>query len=302
MFNHHYLVSQRERDSVAKLIISLTRLFLSFFAGLSLFAEPQRIVSTVPGLTEILFELGLGDRTVGVSEYCRFPAAALAKPKVGSFLQPNLEAITALRPDLVLIIKNPVRLKQRLEALGLHVEELDLETLPGILSAIDRLGVETNRKARAAALRANLEKRLAAVQAKVKRRRRVTFLVGRTPQRLEGMVAVGPRSYLDELMRFAGGDNIFADSPAMYPKVSIEQLLARDPEVIFEMGDAVHEGIEQGKYREDVLAVWAKMPMLKAVRSRKVFPLNDNIYVVPGPRFADAAERFYEMLHGGGGR
>ncbi len=280
----------------------MTRFFLSIFTGLTLFAEPQRIVSTVPGLTEILFELGLGDRTVGVSEYCRFPAAALSKPKVGSFLQPNLEAITALRPDLVLIIKNPVRLKQRLEAIGLKVEELDLETLPGILAAIDRLGLETNRKARAAEMRKKLEMRLAAVQAKVKQRRRVTFLVGRTPQRLEGMVAVGPKSYLDELMKLAGGDNIFADSPAMYPKVSIEQLLARDPEVIFEMGDSVHEGMEQGKYREDVLAVWAKMPMLKAVRGKKVFPLNDNIYVVPGPRFADAAERFYEMLHGGGSR
>jgi iron complex transport system substrate-binding protein len=302
MFNHHNLLSQRERSRVARLIISLTRFFLSIFTGLSLFAEPQRIVSTVPGLTEILFELGLGDRTVGVSEYCRFPAAALSKPKVGSFLQPNLEAITALRPDLVLIIKNPVRLKQRLEAIGLKVEELDLETLPGILSAIDRLGAETNRKVRAAEMRKKLEIRLAAVQAKVKQRRRVTFLVGRTPQRLEGMVAVGPKSYLDELMKFAGGDNIFADSPAMYPKVSIEQLLARDPEVIFEMGDSVHEGMEQGKYREDVLAVWAKMPMLKAVRGKKVFPLNDNIYVVPGPRFADAAERFYEMLHGGGSR
>jgi len=264
----------------------------------SLFAEPKRIVSTVPGLTEILFALGLGDRVVGVSEYCRFPEAALTKPKVGSFLQPNLEAITALRPDLVLIIKNPVRLKQRLEAIGLKVEELDLETLPGILAAVDRLGDETNRRDRAAQLRSSLEKRLAAVQAKVKQRRPVTFLVGRTPQRLEGMVAVGPKSYLDELMRAAGGDNIFADSLAMYPKVSIEQLLARDPEVIFEMADAVHEGIEQNNYRENVLKVWERMPTLKAVRARKVFPLNDNIFVVPGPRFVDAAERFYEMLHG----
>lgn len=284
--------------AIAKLVPRLSRLLLFLVFGLPLFAQAQRIVSTVPGLTEILFELGLGDRTVGVSEYCRYPAAALAKPKVGSFLQPNLEAITALRPDLVLIIKNPVRLKQRLEAIGLRVEELDLETLPGILSAIDRLGFETKRNSRAAELRASLEKRLAAVQAKVRQRRRVTFLVGRTPQRLEGMVAVGPKSYLDELMRAAGGDNIFADSPAMYPKVSIEQLLARDPEVIFEMGDSVHEGIEQGKYREDVLSIWSRMPTLKAVRGKKVFPLNNNIYVVPGPRFAEAAERFFEMLHG----
>lgn len=269
---------------------------------LPLAAQPKRIVSTVPGLTEILFSLGLGDRIAGVSEYCRFPAAALAKPKVGSFLQPNIEAIAALKPDLVLIIKNPVRLKQRLEAVGLRVEELDLETMPGILAAIDKLGKDTGQLKPAAALRADLEQRLARVKAKVKQRQRVTFLVGRTPQRLEGMVAVGPGSYLDELMRAAGGDNIFAASPAMYPKISIEQLLAHDPQAIFEMGDSVHEGIAQNKYREDVLAVWARMPSLRAVRDRRVFPLNNDVFVVPGPRFAEAAERFYEMLNGGPAR
>lgn len=278
------------------------RYLFFFLFALSLYAEPKRIVSTVPGLTEILFGLGLGDRVVGVSEYCRFPEAALTKPKIGSFLQPNLEAIAALRPDLVLIIKNPVRLRQRLEAIGLHVEELDLETMPGILAAIDRLGAATDRNDRAIALRGNLEKRLAAVKARVKQRKRVTFLVGRTPQRLEGMVAVGPNSYLDELMRAAGGDNIFSDSPAMYPKISIEQLLARDPDVIFEMGDSVHEGMVPNNYRQNVLGVWARLTGLKAVRDHRVYPLNDNIFVVPGPRFADAAERFFEMLHGGGGR
>jgi len=280
----------------------LLRFLIPFLFAFSLCAEPKRIVSTVPGLTEILFGLGLGDHVVGVSEYCRFPEAALSKPKIGSFLQPNLEAIAALRPDLVLIIKNPVRLRQRLEAIGLRVEELDLETMPGILAAIDRLGSATGRKDRAAALRSSLEKRLAAVKAKVNHRKRVTFLVGRTPQRLEGMVAVGPNSYLDELMRASGGDNIFSDSPAMYPKISIEQLLARDPEVIFEMGDSVHEGMVPNNYRENVLSIWARLPGLKAVRDRRVYPLNDNIFVVPGPRFADASERFFEMLHGGGGR
>lgn len=272
-------------------------LFLLFFA-LSLGAQPKRIVSTSPGLTEILFALGLDDRIVGVSEYCRYPQKALAKPKVGSFLQPNLEAITALRPDLVLIIKNPVRLRQKLEALGLKVEELDLETMPGILAAIDFLGIRTGRKQQAAALRADLEQRLAAVKNSVKIRRRVTFLVGRTPQRLEGMIAVGPGSYLDELMRAAGGDNIFADSPTMYPKISVEQLLARDPDFLFEMGDAVHEGIPLGKYRENVLEVWARLPWLRAVREKRVYPINDSIFVVPGPRFAEAAERFAAMLRG----
>ncbi len=264
----------------------------------SLQAQVNRIVSTSPGLTEILFALDLGPRIVGVSEYCRYPAAALTKPRIGTFLQPNLEAITATRPDLVLIIKNPVRLRQRLEALQLRVAEVDLETLPGILAAIDHIGQLTSRVAAAKALRTNLETRFAAVQQSVRQRRKVVFLVGRTPQRLEGMVAVGPGSYLHELMRAAGGDNIFADAPGMYPKVSVEQLLARDPDVLFEMGDAVHEGLDEGRYREDVLSVWAKLPWLRVVREKRVYPLNDSIYVVPGPRFAEAAERLAQLIHG----
>lgn len=275
------------------------RLFFLSLCCLAVFAQPKRVVSTAPGLTEILFAVGLGDQVVGVSEYCRFPQAALSKPKVGSFLQPNVEAIAQLKPDVVLILKNPVRLRQRLEAVGLRVEELDLETLPGILAGIDRIGALGGRVREASQLHQSLEKRLAALKARVRERKKVTFLVGRTPQRLEGMVAVGPGSYLDTLMRAAGGDNIFADSPTMYPKVSIEQLLARDPDVIFEMGDAVHDGESQNNYRENVLAVWARMDGLKAVRQQRVFPLNDSMYVVPGPRFAEAAERFFEMLHGG---
>jgi iron complex transport system substrate-binding protein len=258
--------------------------------------SPPRYVSTVPGLTEILFALDLGPQVQGVSDYCRYPAAALAKPKIGSFLQPNLESIAALKPSLVFIIKNPVRLKARLESLNLRVEEVDLESLPSILAAIDRIGTLTNRQPQAAKLRQTLEQRLAKVRTTVTQRRRAVFLVGRTPQRLEGMVAVGPNSYIESLLQAAGADNVFADSPTMYPKISIEQLLARDPDVIFEMGDAVHADQAQNKYRENVLAVWAKLPYLRAVREQRVFPLNDDVFVVPGPRFVEAAERLQRLL------
>jgi iron complex transport system substrate-binding protein len=267
------------------------------FAALAL-GQPQRIVSTVPGLTEILFALGLESRVAGVSEYCVFPPAAKGKPRIGNFLQPNLEKIASLRPDLVLIIKNPVRLRERLESLKLRVEEIDLESLDGILAGITRIGALTGKTREAAVLRASLETGLQRLRDRVRHRRSVVFLVGRTPQRLEGMVAVGPGSYLDTLLTAAGGINAFADAPTMYPKISIEQLLARQPEVLFEMGDSVHEGNAGDRYREDVLAVWAKLPSLGAVKNRRVYPLNDGLFVVPGPRFLEAAERLYEMLEG----
>ncbi len=264
----------------------------------TLAAQQPRIVSTAPGLTEILFALGLGNQVVGVSEYCVFPEAAKSKPKVGNFLQPNLEAIAALKPNLVYIIKNPVRLKQRLESLKLRVEELDLETIPGILAAIESIGARNNKAREAATLKSTLEQRLARLKARVTRRHKIAFLVGRTPQRLEGMIAVGRGGYLDSLLSAAGGDNIFSDAGNMYPKISIEQLLARQPNAIFEMGDSVHEGKSTTNYQAEVLRVWSTLPALNAVKNKRVFPLNDSVFVVPGPRFIEAAERFYEMLQG----
>src|SRR5271167_2906253 len=88
-------------------------------------APPQRIVSTTPSITEMLYALGLGDRVVGVTRYCRYPPEAQLKPKIGDYTSPNLEAIAALRPDLVIVQTNPVRLRERLTALKLHVLEIN---------------------------------------------------------------------------------------------------------------------------------------------------------------------------------
>jgi iron complex transport system substrate-binding protein len=274
------------------------RILAILFACAATLAAQQRIVSTAPGLTEILFALGLGNNVVGVSEYCQFPEAAKSKPKVGNFLQPNLETIAALKPSVVYIIKNPVRLKQRLETLKLRVEEVDLETIPGILAAIETIGAQTGKQREASQLKTNLEQRLTRLKSSVKQRHKVAFLVGRTPQRLEGMIAVGRGGYLDSLLNAAGGDNIFSDAGNMYPKISIEQLLSRQPEAIFEMGDSVHEGKSATNYQTEVLRVWSTLPALNAVKNKRIFPLNDSIFVVPGPRFVDAAERFFTLLNG----
>jgi iron complex transport system substrate-binding protein len=274
-------------------------LLLSCLLAFSLSAQPSRIVSTAPGLTEILYALGAGEQVVGVSEYCQYPDEAKRKPKVGSFLQPNLEVIASLRPDAVLILKNPVRLRERLEQLKLRVLEVDLESLAGILAGIESIGAAVGKRQEARQLRLQLEQRLQRLREQPRARKpRVAFLVGRTPGRLEGMVAVGPGSYLHELLEAAGGVNVFGDAPVMYPKISVEQLLSRQPDVIFEMGDEVHGSVDPNKYRENVLAVWRGMPGLKAAQEGQVHALADSIFVVPGPRFVLAAEQLSRMLEG----
>jgi iron complex transport system substrate-binding protein len=124
------------------------------------------------------------------------------------------------------------------------------------------------------------------------------FVVGRNPGQLTGLVVVGRDSYLNELIDLAGGHNIFADAPVSYPKISAEEILSRQPDVIIDMGDmADTDGVSAGHLAE-VRALYSKLPQLTAVKTGRVFAVASDIYVVPGPRVVDAAREFERMIQG----
>jgi osmoprotectant transport system substrate-binding protein len=275
---------------------SAARHFLSKFTAA---ARPERIVSTTPSITEMLFRLGAGDRVAAVTTYCRYPAEAREKPKIGTFLQPNLEAITALQPGLVVIQQNPVELRSKLERLGLKVLELEMWNSTDVLNALDRLGAAIGAADEAAHLRREIEAELETIRARTARlpKRKLMFVVGRSPGTLEGLIAVGNASYLGELIELAGGVNIFADSVAAYPKISTEEIIARDPDVIVDMGEMGPAESLTPPMKADTLRAWSKLPVLRAVRERRVYPVAADIFVVPGPRMVVAAREFARMLH-----
>jgi iron complex transport system substrate-binding protein len=264
-----------------------------------LLAQPRRIVSTAPAITEILYALGLGDRVVGVTDYCHYPPEARSKPKIGPFIRPDLEAIVALRPDLVIILKNPLQLFPKLRALNQNVVEVDHDTVPNIYRAIGQIAAAAGVPARGAALNRTIQTRLTEIRGKVAKlpRRRVLFVVGRTPGTLEGIVGVGGSSYLNELMSIAGGDNMLRDAVAAYPKVPAEEILARNPEVIVDMGDMSDTDHVTEAQKRAVAGLWNRFPMLSAVRSHRVYGVAADIFVVPGPRIAEAARAFARMFH-----
>ncbi len=272
---------------------------VSLLAALLLWLAPGRIVSTAPAATEILFALGLGPQVVGVTQFCNYPPEAKAKPRVGTFLQPNLEVILRLRPDLVVIQKNPVRLGERLETMGLKTVEVDQPSIEAVFESIRRIGTAAGVAARALELEKRMRSELEAVRRKtaVLPPRRVMFVVGRTPNALEGLVAVGQGSYLNELMALAGGRNVFGDAGAAYPKIGLEEVLARNPEVIIDMGEMADTAGVTEKQKRAVEALWNRYPMLSAVRNQRVFAVASDIYVVPGPRIVEAAREFARMLH-----
>jgi len=272
-------------------------------AAMLFLLQAQRIVSTAPSVTEMLYALGLGDRVVGVTTFCHFPPDATRKPKIGDYLHPNLEVIVSLRPDLVVVERTGVRQPERLPSLRLNVLEVDDGTVAGIYESIERIGAAAGVPERASALNTRIRGELDELRRRTAGlpKPRVMFVVGRTPGRLEDIIIAGKGSYLDEVMRLAGGENVFADSAAAYGKVPLEQVLARNPEVIVDMGEMAQTVGVTAEQKRAVAALWDRYPALAAVRQRRVFAVASDIFVVPGPRVVEAARALAGMIHPGAG-
>ncbi len=260
---------------------------------------PQRIVSTAPSVTETLFALGLGDRVVGVTTYCNYPDAAKMKTRIGTYLQPNLEVILSLKPDLVIVVKNPIQLAEKFSRAGLNVLELGDETLSGIAESISRIGAAAGVPDRARTLNQEMKSQLAEIERKTKAlpRRSMMFIVSRTPGRLEALMAVGQATYLNELIHIAGGENIFGKTSSSYPKISLEEVLARNPDVIVDMGEMSETQQVTEQQKKAVVNLWKRQRSLQAVRNDRVFAVASDIFVVAGPRAVEAARAFSAMLH-----
>jgi len=262
-------------------------------------ATPSRIVSTSPSITETLFALGLGDRVVGVSEYCRFPPMVLKLPKVGTFLKPDAELIAGLRPDLVFVHELSSGIDRRLAALRIPFVVVDRGTLASVFSAILQIAQAAGEPARGESLVADIERRLQQVRrgAVDAGRPRALFIIGRSPGTLTDLVAVGPGSYINDLIEIAGGRNVLAiQGQPEYPSISMETVLRLDPEVIVDTVDMGETEAERRLRQPINERLWSAYPTLTAVKHRRVHAATTDALVVPGPRVVDAAEWVASLL------
>ena len=260
---------------------------------------PQRIIFAAPAVTETLFALGLGDRVVGVTDFCHFPAEARKKPKIVGYLRPSLETIVSLRPDLVIAERSPSNLVAQLAGLKISAVEVDFKTLPDILASFQKIADAAGVPERGLALRHSTNHQMDQIRSRLTAsdRPKMMFVVGRTPGTLTGIIVVGGASYLSELMGIAGGVNAFTDATAAYPKVTLEEVLARDPDIILDRADMADQSAATEAQKRAVINLWRAYPKLKAVKhDRVVFGISD-IFFVPGPRIVDAAQAFAKMLH-----
>ncbi len=264
-------------------------------------APPRRIVSTAPSITETLFALGLGDRVVGVSQYCRHPAAARALPKVGSLLRPDVETIARLTPDLVLTGTRADGFEGRLRAVGLRFANADRGTgLAGVYETIGAIAEAAGVPDRGRALVADIRGRLAVLAAEGRKRThpRVLLIVGRRPGTLSDIVAVGSKAYLGELIQLVGGANVLDDaSLPEYPRISLETVIRLRPDVIIDTGDMGEDAPERERQAVANRALWRADPLVSASGSRRIHAATADALVVPGPRVVEAAEWLRGLVH-----
>jgi iron complex transport system substrate-binding protein len=266
---------------------------------------PMRIVSTSPSITESLFALGLSARVVGVSNFCRYPAAALTLPKVGTYLRPDTEVIARLRPDLVLLTAGPHQAERQLTSLGLRAVTLELGSLDRIYSTIQAIGDAADARPRADALVADLRNALDRIHQAVaaRPRKKVLVIVGRRTGMLSDLVAVSSRSYLGELIDVAGGINVLAgDRLPEYPRISLETVIRLAPDVVVDAADMGDTPASRKRRQPETEAMWRREDSVAAVRANAVHIVTSDAFLTPGPRVVEVAETLASWLHGIQGR
>lgn len=275
----------------------LALLFSALLALPAVAQQPRRIISTLPSATETLFALGLGDRVVGVSNYCRYPPAVLSLPKVGTYIKPDTEKIALLRPDLVVIEKAPGGLPDRLSSVGLKYVEVNFGSLAEIYTMIRDIGAVAGVPDRAASLNKEIRTKLDSIRAESAsaQKPRVLAIVGRTPGLLTNLIAAGSSTYLNELIQIAGGASALTDTAITYPRISLETVVRLNPDIILDMS-MMGEAGEAPVHSERLRQPWLAHPELTAVRSGHVYGLTSEILVTPGPRVVDAVQEIRSCL------
>ncbi len=257
-------------------------------------AAPQRIVSLAPSLTETLFELGLGDRVVGVTDYCDFPPEAKKIKSVGGYVTPSFEAVTALRPDLLLLLPEHKEVRHSLEAMKVPILEVENRSVRAVLDSFRTIGRAAGAEAKGNALADQLQRRLDRIAGTVsgRPRPRVLLCVARRMGGAGGILEIrvgAPGSFHGDLLAYAGAENAVPSGLIFYPEVSAEGLLKLDPDVIAELSPYTDP--------EVVKAEWATLSSLRAVRAGRILVFTQDFLAVPGPRLIRFIEDLARALH-----
>ena len=248
----------------------------------------SRIVSLVPAVTEMLFAIGAGPRVAGVSSFDHFPPEVERLPRVGALLDPDVERILSLRPDLVVVYRSQTDVLAQLGRAGIPLFVYSHAGLADVTVTLRQLGERIGAGPEAQRLATDIERRIEAVRSASANavRPRTLVVFGRDPFALRGIYASGGLGFVHDMVTAAGGDNVFADAKREAVQATTELIISRGPEVILELRA---EPMER-EAKEKEIRTWSTLASVPAVRSGKVRILDDARTVVPGPRVAEGIE------------
>lgn len=256
-------------------------------ASVRLPAPASRIVSLAPHITETLFAAGAGERIVGAVDYSDYPEAAKKIPRIGGYSRLDLEAVVALRPELAIgwVSGNSPAHIEKLRAAGIPVFLVQPERIDDVAKNLERFGALAGTTEVAARAAADLRRQLAALRARYGTRPkvRVFYQIWNQP-----LMTIGGGQIISDVIALCGGENVFAGLKALAPQVTVEAVLAADPEVIVASG--------MGEARPDWVDDWRKWPQLTAVRRGNLFFIPPDLLQRPTPRLLDGAARLCEQL------
>ena len=250
----------------------------------------KRIVSLAPSITEILFALGLNSEIAGVTDFCDHPEACLTKPKIGGFVNPSLERIVSLKPDLIIGIRDGNREEtlQKLKDLGFSVYRVDPKGFDGVTKTIGNLGGITGREEAARRIVRTMTTKKEHILSLTRSlyKPKVFFQVGDAP-----IVTVGKGTLTHDLIQFAGGKNITENEPMDYPLYSIEAVLTKAPEII------IMSSMDNKKDYSNLVNKWKHWRTIPAVKQNAIHVIDSNLVDRPTPRITEGLETLARMIH-----
>ncbi|MBS3920995.1 MAG: cobalamin-binding protein [Deltaproteobacteria bacterium] len=253
---------------------------------------PKRIVSLAPNITEILFSLGLDEEVVGVSIHCNYPEKAKSRVRVGSYISIDFERVISLKPDLIIATGagNPREMVERLERLGFPSFVIFPKRFEDVLQSIRHLGRVSAKEREALSIIESMQRRKEKVAERTKTlyRPKVFLQIGESP-----IVTVGKGSFGDDLIRLAGGENVAGKDKEMYPRLGMEEILKRSPEVIL-----ISSMNPKGDY-ERILREWERWKMIPAVKQGRIHLIDSDLIDRPSPRIIEGLEEMATLIHPG---
>lgn len=260
--------------------------------------EYQRLISLSPSITEMVFALGLGDRLVAVTDYCDYPPEAQSLPSIGGYTDPSLEAIVAQEPDLVILLQAQQQLRQQLNAMGIVTHSIDNFTLLDIEAAIASIGQLTGHDKQASALLDEIHKTIEQVQHKVAGQPPVRTMISIAhyvnTEKLDTIYLAGQQDFYNDLLKLAGGTNVFLDKHIKVPSITEEGILRMNPDVII---DVFPEADDHHSDMNLVKQQWLKLDAVSAVKQGRVHIIERDYASIPGPRIFLLLPEFARLLH-----